>query len=152
MENTSQNLTALNAEISVQKKRFYSLDVLKFLLAVVIVFHHFQQSTGAHFEHFNFFDGRIYFGYCVEFFFIISGFLAANSLKYKELPGFKKWIGSKFMRFFPIGTLSMLFMLAVHFVTLILRKRWDGGGLFKMFLSFTYTFDGGGIKFRPVLE
>lgn len=54
-----------------QKSRFHSLNCLKFILAVVIVFHHFQQTLDVKFAHINFFHGKIYFGYAVEFFFII---------------------------------------------------------------------------------
>ena len=32
-------------------RRFHSIDVLKFILAIIIVFHHFQQVTNTVFEH-----------------------------------------------------------------------------------------------------
>ena len=57
-----------------EDKHFRSLDLLKFCFAIVIVCLHFQQGTGIRFKHFNFFYGRINFYYCVDFFFIVSGF------------------------------------------------------------------------------
>ena len=52
-------------------KRIGTIDLLKFVLAVVIVLHHYQQVTGVRFSGWNFYGGTIYFGYAVEFFFII---------------------------------------------------------------------------------
>lgn len=60
---------------TIENTHFYFLDFLKFILAVIIVFHHFQQHLSVKFENFNFYYGRIYFGHIVEFFFIISGIL-----------------------------------------------------------------------------
>lgn len=42
-------------DIILNKKHFYSLDFLKFFFAIIIVCHHFQQGTGIHFSHFNFY-------------------------------------------------------------------------------------------------
>lgn len=56
--------------------RIITLDILKFILTIIILLHHYQQSTGFLFKHFiNFYGGKFYFGYVVEIFFIISGFL-----------------------------------------------------------------------------
>ena len=56
-------------------KRIYTLDVVKILASICIIFHHYQGEFGVQFSHFNFHNGRFYFGYLVELFFIISGFL-----------------------------------------------------------------------------
>ena len=50
----------LNTDVRNQNFRFHSLDFLKFLLAVIIVFHHFQLDTNTKFSHLNFFGGWIY--------------------------------------------------------------------------------------------
>lgn len=56
-------------------KRKGYLDFLKFIATVIIIFHHYQQSTGAYFSGWiNFYNGEFYWGYMVELFFIISGF------------------------------------------------------------------------------
>ena len=48
--------------------RDYSLDILRIAATILIVFHHYQQCTGAFFEgRLNFYNGRFYFGYIVEF-------------------------------------------------------------------------------------
>ena len=64
-------------------KRYYSLDIIKIVCTIIIVLHHFQQITGFRFSRFvNFYGGKIYFGYAVEMFFIISGVL---TYKYIEI-------------------------------------------------------------------
>ena len=47
-------------------ERKYSLDVLRILATVLIVFHHYGQVTGLYLEgHVNYWNGRFYFGYMV---------------------------------------------------------------------------------------
>ncbi|MCR5080889.1 MAG: acyltransferase [Treponema sp.] len=128
-------------------KRLYSLDFLKFLLAVIIVFHHFQQVTETRFSHFNFFSGRIYFGWCVEFFFIISGFVTALGLKNKKTVNFKNWIIGKAVRIYPMAMISVL----ITFCACCLYRILFGiarvpFGLWRLFTSFTLTFVGGGLN------
>jgi len=57
--------------------RNYGLDVLKITATVIIIFHHYQQNTETLFyDGFNFYGGSwFYWGYLVELFFMISGFL-----------------------------------------------------------------------------
>jgi len=58
-----------------KKKRNYSLDFLKILATTGIVFHHFQQVTNVKYDHFiNFWGEWFYWGYLVEFFFLLSGY------------------------------------------------------------------------------
>jgi len=57
------------------KKRNYGLDFLKIVATILIVFHHYQQVLNVEFAGINFFGGKFYFGYLVELFFLISGFL-----------------------------------------------------------------------------
>lgn len=50
-------------------RRVYSLDALKFLAIIVILFHHFQQETHATFAFgVNWCYGSFYWGYLVELF------------------------------------------------------------------------------------
>ena len=62
------------------KQRYYNLDLIKVVASILIVFHHYQQLSGAVFDGVNFFGGgRFYWGYLVELFFVISGFVMASS-------------------------------------------------------------------------
>lgn len=134
-----------------ERKYYYSLDLLKFLLAIVIVFHHFQQVTSTEFSNFNFFFGRIYFGYTVEFFFIISGFVSAAGLKDK-LPDFKTYALNKAIRIYPMVWLSVLFNIGISiFYRFILGSFPEYGflpkgkrGLWHTVNSFLLTYAGGG--------
>lgn len=57
-------------------KRNYSLDFIKIIATIFIIFHHYQQITGAYFHNkINFCNGKFYFGYMVELFFIYPVFL-----------------------------------------------------------------------------
>ena len=59
-------------------ERKYSLDVLRIIATILIVFHHYGQVTGLYLEgHINYWNGRFYFGYVVEFFFLLSGYARA---------------------------------------------------------------------------
>lgn len=61
--------------IDCNSSRSYSLDFLKILATIAIVFHHFQQTTGAVYENsINFYGSWFYWGYIVELFFILSGY------------------------------------------------------------------------------
>ncbi len=57
-----------------EKRRYYSFDFLKIIATVFIVFHHFQQLfRESYIGNRVFFGGGFYFGWLVEFFFILSG-------------------------------------------------------------------------------
>lgn len=58
--------------------RNYGLDALKFAAICIIVLHHYQQISGAHYDFINFYQGRFYWGYLVELFFILSGYFTAK--------------------------------------------------------------------------
>lgn len=61
--------------------REYSLDFLKVVATIIIVFHHYQQGFGVAFSKFNFAGGKFYFGYIVELFFVLSGYFTYKYIK-----------------------------------------------------------------------
>lgn len=58
-----------------KEKHINGFDYLKVFAASAIVLHHYQQVFSVCFQGINFYGGRINFGYLVELFFTISGFL-----------------------------------------------------------------------------
>ena len=84
--------------------RYYSLDVLKIVATVFIVFHHYQQVTGAWFPGLvSFWGGRLYFGYVVELFFILSGFFMFRYIKRIESGlSFKVFFTKRVIRLLPL--------------------------------------------------
>lgn len=95
-------------------KRIYSLDLLKFIAAVLIIFHHFQQSFDIRYSRFNFFGGDIYFGYLVELFFILSGFFVTLRANKRGPETFTAFMVKRVMRIYPMVWISV----TVHAVTL----------------------------------
>jgi len=65
-------------------KKIGGFDLLKIISATLIVFHHYQQVFQVSFEYINFCGGRIIFGFLVELFFIISGFLISFTPPQKD--------------------------------------------------------------------
>ena len=95
--------------IFMRKAREGSLDLLKFLATAVIVMHHYQQITKVIFkDHINFFNGDFYWGYLVELFFIISGYLAYRYVRCSEKQTFAGFWGKRYMRFLPLLVISSL--------------------------------------------
>ena len=91
------------------RQRIGGLDVLKVIATILIVFHHYQQITGAFWEGVNFYGGEFYFGYLVELFFIISGFLAFKYIsRIREGMRFTEYVKRKFFRFFPLMFVSVI--------------------------------------------
>ena len=89
-------------------KRRYSLDILRIIATILIIFHHYQQVTGAYFEgHINFSNGRFYFGYIVEFFFLLSGYFMYRYVEKvnKGLP-FKEFFIPRVLRLLPLVFVS----------------------------------------------
>ena len=109
-------------------ERKYSLDVLRIIATVLIVMHHYQQTTGAYFEgHINFFNGRFYFGYVVEFFFLLSGYFMWRYVERIEN-------GLSFPKFFAPRALRLLPLVLISGVTyealLYIYQRICGGDWF----------------------
>ncbi|MBR6469736.1 MAG: acyltransferase [Lachnospiraceae bacterium] len=129
-------------------KRIYSLDVLKFIMAVLLVFHHYQQSTGMR-GRINFYEGTIYWGCLVEMFFIISGFLIAPTVKGMLKTGFKNYILNKLIRIYPMAMLSVLFKTVLGFVYVCLFGHWSGGvrlTLWNVWNNLWLMFSGGAVN------
>lgn len=63
------------------KKNLQGIDILKIIAATLIVMHHYQQVFKLEFSGINFYGGAFNFGYFVELFFMISGFLTLYSDK-----------------------------------------------------------------------
>lgn len=96
------------------QERYYNLDLLKAVAAVLIVFHHYQQVFNVTFDGINFFGGSFYWGYLVELFFLISGFVMAVSNR-KEKNIFQKFFG-KCIRIYPSTVLACSATILIVFV------------------------------------
>lgn len=85
-------------------KRKYSLDVLKCIATVLIIFHHYQQMTGVYFEGFiNFYKGSFYWGNLVELFFILSGYVSYKYVSDIDVTSsFWEFFFKKYLRFIPM--------------------------------------------------
>lgn len=87
-------------------KRIYSLDILRFIGTIFIIFHHYQQIVGMFWEKgLNFYNGTFSFGIVVEFFFILSGFFAYRYVEADDL-AFSSFYISKMKRLLPLVLIS----------------------------------------------
>lgn len=84
-------------------QRNYALDFLKCIATIAIVFHHYQQETGAMFR-FNFCGGWFYWGYVVELFFLISGYVICRyvTVIYQGKMSLKQWTLKRTLRCIPM--------------------------------------------------
>lgn len=101
------------------KGRNYALDVLRIIATIFIVFHHYQQMTGAYFEGgINFFNGDFPFELMVEFFFILSGFFMCKYIKMirEDKISFKSYIIKRAKRLLPLVALSLIIYVALMFM------------------------------------
>lgn len=127
------------------KARNYTIDFLKIIATTFIVFHHFQQVTNTQFERFNFDGGNLYFGYLVEFFFIVSGYLMAHNKERKKRTNSEDFL-LRIERLFPmILIINTVCLLAAGIYKVCLGEWWLGvpHGIWSIFLSFTLLFQGG---------
>ena len=113
------------------KKHYDILDIYKFIAAVLIIFHHYQQTFDVHYPGINFFGGKFHFGNMVELFFIISGFVAANSLhnsggvRTLESCG-KAWI-HKAKRIYPMAWIACSCCIATALAYRLIIGEWSDG-------------------------
>lgn len=89
-------------------ERKYSLDVLRIIATILIIFHHYGQVTGLYLEgHINYWNGRFYFGYVVEFFFLLSGYFMYRYIgKITNGLTFKKFFLPRALRLLPLVFIS----------------------------------------------
>ena len=78
-------------------------DIIKIICTVCILFHHYQQLTGTFFYRgLNFYGGRFYFGYLVELFFIMSGWVMVSYIeKIKDKMSFPAFFSKRAIRLLP---------------------------------------------------
>lgn len=91
--------------------RKYGLDFLRIPAAMMIVMHHFQQDFAAFFPgHINYCGGRFSFGWIVEFFFVLSGFLMLGTVRriYAGALDFPTFISRRAKRLLPMLALCAL--------------------------------------------
>lgn len=97
------------------REREYSLDVLKIVATTFILFHHYQQGSGAVYKYINFWDGQFYWGYLVELFFVLSGYFSFIYVKkIKEGWCFREFAYKKITRLIPLLALSVFVEAAIY--------------------------------------
>lgn len=90
--------------------RNYSLDVLKIIATVFIVFHHYQQTFEVKYTSgIDYFYGKFYFGYMVELFFILSGYSMVRYIdRIKEGLSFSCFIKKRMFRLLPLIAIAAI--------------------------------------------
>ena len=85
------------------------MDFLKIVATILIVFHHYQQTTGLVFSGLNFWDGAFGFYLVVEFFFLLSGFFMFHYIKrIKKGLSFKEFFLKRVTRLLPLVLISAI--------------------------------------------
>lgn len=110
-----------------ENDRSFSLDFLKIIATICIVFHHYQQVTGAVFENgINFWSGVFYWGYLVEFFFVLSGYFVYKYIdKIKKGLSFRRFYCMRAFRLLPLVAISALvYEVLLCIYTEIIGKNW----------------------------
>lgn len=100
------------------RKRYYNLDIIKIVAAVIIVCHHYQQISGIFFSGVNFYGGKFSWGYLVELFFMISGFLTVYNDRCDE-HCIKSFL-HKCKRIYPMAIFAGVVLIAIVFC-----YRWE---------------------------
>lgn len=99
---------------AVKEKRNYSLDMLKILASLIIMFHHYQDLAGVVFPSFNFAKGSFNFGNVVQLFFVISGFLICDYMdRIPEKVNFSAFFIKRCIRLLPMTALTAAAYVAV---------------------------------------
>lgn len=93
------------------ENRNYSLDIIKIVATVVILLHHYQQVFNVRFDKgINYYGGSFSFGWFVELFFVISGFVIAkyeDPIKNYRI-SFRQFFLKRYLRFFPLLPMSCI--------------------------------------------
>lgn len=110
------------------ERREYSLDVIKIIATILIVFHHYQQVTGAMFSVINFWDGKFYFGYIVELFFVLSGYFMWRYVdRINATYSFKCFILKKMQRLLPLVAIgAVVYEILLIIYQILYGQQWLG--------------------------
>ncbi len=107
-------------ENKIHIKRVSGLDFIKIIATMLIVFHHYQQVMDIQFASVNFDRGDFYFGYLVELFFIISGFVIVYGKRNDRI--IKDFL-HKIFRIYPMCTAANIaYCIAILFFFLKFNK------------------------------
>jgi peptidoglycan/LPS O-acetylase OafA/YrhL len=135
-------------------KRLTNLDVIKIIAAILIVFHHYQQTFEVTFNGINFFGGTFPFAYLVELFFMISGFVTVYGDK-KEDRHYLRSFGHKCLRIYPYVWLACIVFLVITYSYYFLFGEWMLGntyGLINILASFLLIHEGWWIDIKPAIN
>ena len=92
-----------------KKERNYSLDFLKIIATILIVWHHYQQILEIKFDKINFFYGKFYFGHLVELFFVLSVFFMYSYInKIEKGLSFRDFFIKRVSRFLPLISIAVI--------------------------------------------
>lgn len=142
----NNDLIAMEVGETSVASRSYSLDVIKIIATVLIVFHHYQQHYDVELDHINFYGGKFYFGYIVELFFILSGYFMAKYIsQIQDGLSFKEFYLKRFLRLFPLVALSTIAYAFLNTWWLYLSSGvWENEkiSLWKMFITMIGIQDG----------
>lgn len=113
-----------------KKERNYSLDFIKIVATVGIICAHFQQLTGARYDFgINYLDGRFFFGYLVEVFFFISGFVMCGYIgKIQNGLSFKEFYLKRYSRLFPVMVSSIIVYEVLDIIFRLQTGAYFAGG------------------------
>ena len=112
-----------------EAKRKNGLDILRIIATVLIIFHHYQQAVGDfQGSRISFYSGRFYFGYIVELFFVMSGFLAFHyAEKIQKGLNFGVFFGKRALRLLPgVCVGSVLFYVFSILYLHLTEEPWLG--------------------------
>lgn len=110
-----------------ESSRKRALDFLRVIATVIIVFHHYMQVSGKFPRcNFSFYDSDFYFGYLVEFFFVLSGFFTFGYIdKFDKGYKFKDFWIKRYLRFAPmLFATSMAYFLLHSVYSSLFNKPW----------------------------
>lgn len=110
-------------------ERKYGLDVIKIAATILIIFHHYQQVTGVTFDGINFWDGKFAFGYVVELFFVISGYVIYPYIDKINEKGIRlsEFYINRFIRLFPMVLITAIaYELVLYIYVCGMGRDWFG--------------------------
>lgn len=121
-------------------KREYALDVLKTLIIITVLVHHYQSKFNVSFGPLDFGNGKFYFGFMAEILFIISGYFSVSAIeKIQNGMSFKKYFSGKYLRIVPVAAICT----AVYSLIFIVFRLSDRFPLWDMYLTLLGVQAGG---------